>query len=409
MRWICCQLGAREHYAVPRALHRAGALRGLVTEAWCPPGSAPIDLSGAGLRRLAERHEPELDSATVSHFTARALGFELGERLRRRSGWASMMARNDWFQTQALKALARFEAPAGETVLFAYSHAAGRLLDYARSRGWHTVLGQIDPGIEEERLIAREVAAHPRWAVNWAPAPPDYWDAWRRECDLAERIVVNSGWSASLLARAGVDDGKVDVVPLVLEGAQSAAAPPRRYPAAFGRDRPLRVLFLGVLTPRKGLRAVLDAIELLRGDETVEFRFVGPQPDGGTLPLTSAPDARPRVIFEGAVPRSETGRFYAEADVFLFPTLSDGFGLTQLEARAWRLPTIASSHCGEVVTDDIDGLLLPSVDGMAIRDALVAVRDNPQRLQRFADAIAPRPEFTLSGLADALATLQFSS
>ncbi len=34
--WICCQLGAREHFAVPRALHRDGKLAQLVTDAWAP-------------------------------------------------------------------------------------------------------------------------------------------------------------------------------------------------------------------------------------------------------------------------------------------------------------------------------------------------------------------------------------
>ena len=58
-------------------------------------------------------------------------------------------------------------------------------------------------------------------------------------------------------------------------------------------------------------------------------------------------------------PRGETAaRFYREADVFLFPTLSDGFGLTQLEAQAWRLPVIASRFCGDVVQDGVNGLLL---------------------------------------------------
>ena len=37
--WICCQLGAREHYAIPRALSRVGILEALVTDAWVPPTS----------------------------------------------------------------------------------------------------------------------------------------------------------------------------------------------------------------------------------------------------------------------------------------------------------------------------------------------------------------------------------
>ena len=39
MKWICCQLGAREHYAIPRALSRLGTLDWLITDAWVPPSS----------------------------------------------------------------------------------------------------------------------------------------------------------------------------------------------------------------------------------------------------------------------------------------------------------------------------------------------------------------------------------
>ena len=49
--WICCQVGAREHYAVPRALHRAGALHALVTDAWAdPPGETEGHFSERLLR-----------------------------------------------------------------------------------------------------------------------------------------------------------------------------------------------------------------------------------------------------------------------------------------------------------------------------------------------------------------------
>lgn len=59
----------------------------------------------------------------------------------------------------------------------------------------------------------------------------------------------------------------------------------------------------------------------------------------------------------GSVPRSATAMYYQLADVFLFPTLSDGFGLTQLEAQAWKLPIITSKFCGEVVKDRVNGAI----------------------------------------------------
>lgn len=42
--WICCQIGAREHYTIPRALHQQRKLSHLITDAWVNP-SSPLKLS----------------------------------------------------------------------------------------------------------------------------------------------------------------------------------------------------------------------------------------------------------------------------------------------------------------------------------------------------------------------------
>ena len=76
----------------------------------------------------------------------------------------------------------------------------------------------------------------------------------------------------------------------------------------------------------------------------------------------------------GAVTRNQAANYYRNADVFILPTLSDGFAITQLEAQAHRLPLIASSRCGDVVEHNVNGLLLndPSVEAIesAIRFCL---------------------------------------
>ena len=70
-------------------------------------------------------------------------------------------------------------------------------------------------------------------------------------------------------------------------------------------------------------------------------------------------------------PRVTVESYYCDADVFILPTLSDGFGLTQLEAQAWKLPVIASRYCGDVVRDGFNGVVLEEVSARAIADVLV--------------------------------------
>ena len=83
--------------------------------------------------------------------------------------------------------------------------------------GWKTLLVQIDPGPEEERIVAKETAREPELAGEWHPAPLEYWAFWREECKLADRIVVNSEWSREGLIRGGVRAEKISIIPLAYE------------------------------------------------------------------------------------------------------------------------------------------------------------------------------------------------
>jgi glycosyltransferase involved in cell wall biosynthesis len=370
--WLFCQLGAREHYVLPRAFHRQGRLRALITDAWVRPGSLAAKAPGALGRRFADRFSTDLADAPVEDLTAATVTYEAAGRLRGRAsgGWPAIMARNAWFERQAVGRLKDRRLLEGRPVVFAYSYAALEILRAGREAGCPTVLGQIDPAITEETIVADAVRAHADLSPDWAPAPPAYWARWREECALADRIVVNSAWSRSGLAKAGVDPAKLVVAPLAYEG--EVAAAPHDEPGRFTDQRPLRVLFLGTLNIRKGVAELLEAAGRL-ADAPVEFHLVGPEA------ISCPPDAiaNPKVFRHGPIPRGEVAAYFAAADVFILPSLSDGFGLTQLEAQAHGLPVIASRRCGDVVRDGIDGLLLDEVSGPAVAKALRRYLNEP--------------------------------
>jgi glycosyltransferase involved in cell wall biosynthesis len=378
--WICCQLGAREHYAVPRALFRQEALRLLITDAWVQPRSV-IRALGSGLR---ERFHPELASASTKAWNSGLIAFAAAARIRRLSEWQRVIARNRWFQRRACAYLARkAETPKSETlktelIIFAYSYAARDIFRFAKQRGWKTALGQIDPGPVEEKIVADEAARVPELAGDWRPAPPEYWDNWQEECSLADHIIVNSKWSRTCLLKAGVNGEKVSVIPLAYEPITNTQIT-RAYPARFTPDRPLRVLFLGQVNLRKGVAHLFNAIRSSK-DEPIEFWFVGPM----QVFIPSGLQNNPRVRWFDVVSRGEVDSFYRKADLLILPTLSDGFGLTQLEAQAWSLPIIASRFCGEVVRDGQNGLLLENLTGETIREVLRQCIANPELLAQLA-------------------------
>ncbi len=404
--FIVCQIGAREHYAIPRALHARGALAGLVTDFWVNPAS-PIGKIPGG-RRLKDRYHADLASAKVIAPNLRMLAYEAAVRMGKRSGWDVVIKRNALFQEQALFRLSSLITDDRSPItLFSYSYAALEIFRFAKSRGWKTVLGQIDPGPEEERIVAAERERYRHLASSWQPAPASYWASWREEIDLADRILVNSEWSRQCLLKEGVPEAKIQVVPLVygkvISGQRSEVGGQRsevgdqesfniqNSKLKIQNPPPKRVLFLGQVNLRKGVGRLLDAMRLLK-DEPVELALAGPsQVDA------SAWADLPNVRWIGPVPRSEVERHYVDADFFILPTLSDGYALTQLEAMSHGLPVMASKHCGEAVRHGENGWILDDLEPETIATAIRHAVANP-----LDPSLVRPPEFSLDDLGEAV-------
>jgi glycosyltransferase involved in cell wall biosynthesis len=396
--WITCQLGAREHYSIPRALHQHQSLADLITDAWVPPDSPLGKLPLPALQSLQDRFHPDLAPATIHPANLPLLTFELRHRLHKTDLWQRTIARNHWFQNHALATLqAILPTAPSPPVVFAYSYAALTPLTYAKENGCLTLLGQIDPGPVEYDIVQTEHDRHPQLAPHWQPPPPHYWQTWLQECHLADYILVNSTWSQQALITAGIPADKLKIVPLAYQPPSNASSFDRTYPSKFSTNRPLRVLFLGQVILRKGLAALIEAAHQLR-NEPIEFWVVG------SLGITP-PEPGPNLRWLGPMPRSQVAKYYQTADVFLFPTLSDGFGLTQLEAQAWKLPIIASQYCGEVVQPNINGILLSEVSAQAITATLMSCLAQPDHLQSLSSQSIPLTGFNLNRLYNQLTTI----
>jgi glycosyltransferase involved in cell wall biosynthesis len=338
---------------------------------------------------LAGRRHERLPDSKVRGNTAGRLLSDLRLRRQRKSSWSTILERNAWFGAWA----ADQSAKAGSPVVFSYSYTAKLPFAEAKRRGALCILGQIDPGPREEEVVAEQTAAYRHLAPPDEKAPTEYWRLWREEIELADKIVVNSPWSAKLLVEAGVPSQKLVEIPLAYDlpessvsSGQLAVEEDRKAERQEGGkgDR-LQALFLGSVILRKGVGQLFDAIRMLR-NESVDFTFAGPI--GVKIPdeISGVSNVR----FLGPVDKATTERLYRESDVFLFPTLSDGFGLTQLEALGHGLPVIASTHCGQVVEDHVSGLVLSEVSPEAIADAIMQlVRDRDLLARLKANARVP--------------------
>jgi glycosyltransferase involved in cell wall biosynthesis len=357
----------------------------MITETWVPPD----DFLGF-TRPLRERFHPGLQLAPIKSFNISTLVFELSARALRLSGWPLVLRRNRWFQERALSLIGGVAKELGHNdkpVLFAYSYAAIELMRFAKMKGWRTVLGQIDGGPCDEEIVANEHKNHRGAVSGWQRAPQEYWSSWKEECSLADTIIVNSHWSKELLIEAGIEATKLQVIPVAYEPPVDAREFRRSYPESFSEVRPLRVLFVGLFALRKGAAAVLEAMSRL-AKEPVEFWVVGSIAIDIPAPLRDSS----KVKWIGPVSRESTTSFYRNADLFLFPTVSDGFGMTQVEARGWKLPVIATPFCAPIVKDGINGLVLTEISGESLSKAIRFLLQEPNLLTQLSTGSAQEYE-----------------
>lgn len=316
------------------------------------------------LSRLHDRCHPDLERRETAASNERFLLEEAMGRMKRLNGWDRVLQRNDWFGAFASQRIRN--AANRASVAFAYSYATAGIFDAADDAGMKVVVGQIDPGPEEERIVAEEHQRYDWIESHWRPAPKCYWEHWHEEMERSDRIVVNSPWSAKCLASEGVDVSKVDVVPLVYKNdprrpdTTVAATPDHRDTKKW------EILFLGQINLRKGIGRLIESMRLLQDDTRFRLTLVGP--------TEVSPDCwadLENVRWLGPLRRSEVDQMYQQASVFILPTLSDGYALTQLEALSNGIPVIASQRCGLAVQDGANGLILPDLNPQTIASTIV--------------------------------------
>lgn len=142
-------------------------------------------------------------------------------------------------------------------------------------------------------------------------------------------------------------------------------------------DRPVRVLALGSLQPRKNLIRLAGAIHRASKTRQVELRVVGP--DGYHAEVIRRKlDGAAEVQIAGYVAEDALLDQYMRADVLVYPSLYEGFGLPVVEAMACGLPVITSTggSLPEIAGDA--ALIVDPLDESAISDAILRLADDDQ-------------------------------
>jgi glycosyltransferase involved in cell wall biosynthesis len=200
------------------------------------------------------------------------------------------------------------------------------------------------------------------------------------------------------------DPDEIIVKPNAIQGAHFPAA--RRDEPAAGE--PFRLISVCRLEPKKGLADLVDAVHRLRGEgRAVEAHLVGEADAHSRASQDYASDLRGRierlglagvVHFEGRRPQPEIVRLLHASHVFVAPFVEtesgdkDGIPTALLEGMATASPVVATDagSITEVVTDGLDGLIVPQRDPVRLAAAIATLLDDPVRRSRLGAAAAER-------------------
>ncbi len=164
--------------------------------------------------------------------------------------------------------------------------------------------------------------------------------------------------------------------------------PQEARPLDPARERPegIRLLYAGPLIPRKGLRTLLGALPVLDAagvKYTLSLAGEGPQ-RGELQSLAARLGVTDKVRFAGFLKGEPFRRMYRDADVFVFPSILEGFGLVMVEAMASGLPVVTTEvpPMPEVVGEA--GLTVPPGDPAALGEALKRIATDTALRSRLA-------------------------
>lgn len=206
---------------------------------------------------------------------------------------------------------------------------------------------------------------------------------WKRNIEglrKADRIITISKFSKEdIIRNAGVPADRIDVIYC---GVDRNVFYPRRDRTALdtlGIQPDARVLlYVGSEEPRKNLAVVLEAVSLVRKEiPTIMLLKVGSPGMSGSRKLITQLITKfhleDRVFFSGDISEEMLAKYYNASDLFIFPSLYEGFGLPIIEAMACGCPVIASNTTSipEVVGDA--GILVEPDDLHKITQSIIEI------------------------------------
>jgi glycosyltransferase involved in cell wall biosynthesis len=332
-----------------------------------------------GLQELSRRHFPSEIRPFTKSYPAREIVRLLLSRMgfphwiSHETGWASVDQIFRALDRELSKKIARGKMRA----VYCYEDGALASFQEAKKRGLKCLYDYPVAHWRKVRSIMEEEGQlHPEWVATM----PGFKDSQKKldrkdeELRLADRIFVASEFSRSTL-----ESYPFPLAPIIVNP-YGAPAPNLAYvkaPRRANSSATLKILFVGGLHQMKGISYLLQAKKLI--GKSVTLTLIGALLTKGCAPLNEALSSN---LWISTMPQNKILEQMRAHDVFVFPSLSEGFGMVVTEALSQGLPVITTPNtCGpDVISEGVDGFIVPIRNPEAIAEKIEILNLNRDRL-----------------------------
>jgi len=208
----------------------------------------------------------------------------------------------------------------------------------------------------------------------------------RNNALISKKIIADSkSTKKDIISFFKTDPRKVDVVYLAADGTFKTLSSDRidkNILKKYKIDKKY-ILSVGTIEPRKNIITLIKAFNHLKQKkESFDYKLViagrtGWKSEDTYMERDKSP-SREDILFIGRVPDSDLVQIYNQAELFVYPSLFEGFGLPPLEAMSCGLPIIASknSSLDEVIGDA--GILIPAEDHKELQKQILYILENKE-------------------------------
>jgi len=384
---LVCQHGARHRYAIPRIFESAGMLSALYTDSSSQSllgklsailgGAAPSKLAKLGRRKIAGVPAGKVRSSDVH-----ALREQVNAILRRHhlTGIELFLQRHRLL-SRKMKSWGARDANA----VYSMYYENLDFLRWAKDAGCKSIVDVYISPLTDKIMQEEESPFDLPAGFYDADSMQTKMDLWQEAAALGDVLLCPSEWVAEGVRVVSPESAhKIRVVPYGCS---------INYSGGVNLPKVGKVLFAGSDVVRKGIHYLAQAATELRAvDEDIEIQVAGSIPEA-ILRHPLCNDLK----FLGQLSSDQMKQAYLTADMFVLPSLSEGYAGVVAEAIGAGCPVVVTKESGSPVIHEREGLIIPARDPKALSAAILRmVQDRELRDSCAKNCLAQVPFYSES-------------